>query len=571
MTGSDLTHILQSLILSMVAGVPLLLAILCCTSIGKKAHRIFPWTVVPALITISCVPLDSVVEVPWFFMGGRMGLDETGRIFLCVAAFIWLLSGMSAVKHLADDHHRPRFYGFFLSSMAGNFGLILAQDMLGFYLFFALMSFSAYGLVVHHKTDETRKAGLTYLGLVMIGEIAIFISLLILADSARGLAMEDLSGISIHMAAIIFLFIGFGVKIGAIPFHIWMPPAYQAAPIPAAAALAGAMVNAGLLGWLRFLPLGYTVHPEGAKLFILMGTFATFYGVIIGLGKRKAGAVLAYSSISQMGLMTVIFGLGLTGVETGQQAATCLIMYAVHHSLAKSSLFLGYGAVVFHSKKLSHWHIAGLLLPSLALAGLPLTSGAIVKTGFKELAASIGEPWSSLTLFLPLSAIGTTMLVLHFIQIVRKTVHEENAPPGSFSFAWAISLAAVALSLWIWPVSETYAIHSLAGNKMWQALWPVAFGCLLSWLWLKAYTSNTFTRLSALLKRFSFDQLCSSIHWPDFLLRSGKNILIPKEWFPFSQFSWLDFFPNKAEKVLGRWTVVGLFYLIICIILMASY
>ncbi|MCK5195006.1 MAG: hypothetical protein KAQ71_14440, partial [Desulfobulbaceae bacterium] len=138
-------------------------------------------------------------------------------------------------------------------------------------------------------------------------------------------------------------------------------------------------------------------------------------------------------------------------------------------------------------------------------------------------------------------------------------------------FAWAISLAAVALSLWIWPVSGTHAIHSLAGNKMWQALWPVAFGCLLSWLWLKAYTSNKFTRLSALLKRFSFDELCSSIHWPDFLLRSGKSILISKEWFPFSQFSRLDFFPNKAEKILGRWTVVGLFYLIICIILMASY
>jgi formate hydrogenlyase subunit 3/multisubunit Na+/H+ antiporter MnhD subunit len=571
MTGSDLAHILQSLILSMVAGTPLLLAILCGTSIGKKAHQIFPWTVVPALITISCVPLDSVVEVPWFFMGGRMGLDETGRIFLCVAAFIWLLSGMSAAKYLADDHHRPRFYGFFLSSMAGNFGLILAQDMLGFYLFFALMSFSAYGLVVHHRTDETRKAGLTYLGLVMIGEIAIFISLLILSDSARGSAMEDLSTIAIPLAAIILLFIGFGVKIGAIPFHVWMPSAYQAAPIPAAAALAGAMVNAGLLGWLRFLPLGNRVHPEGAKLFIFMGTFATFYGVIIGLDKKKAGAVLACSSISQMGLMTVIFGLGLTGVETGQQAATCLIMYAVHHSLAKSSLFLGYGAVVFHSKKLSHWHLAGLLLPSLALAGLPLTSGAIAKTGFKELAASIGEPWSSLTLFLPLSAIGTTMLVLHFIQIVRKTSHEETASPASFPSVWVISLAAVALSLWLWPLSKTYGLHTLSGDKLWQGLWPVVVGCLLSWLWYRTYARKKLTEISARSKRFTFDYLRDKIYWPDFIPRKGKSLLTLDEWFPFSQFSRVNIIFYKTEKILGRWTVVGLFYLIICIILMVSY
>jgi len=566
---SDLMHILQSLILSMVAGVPLLLAFLCCTPIGKKAGRILPWAVVPAVITAYCVPLDAVVEVPWFFMGGRMGLDETGRIFLWVTAFIWLLSGVSGAKQLADDPHRSRFYGFFLSSMAGNFGLILAQDMLGFYLFFALMSFSAYGLVVHNRTDETRKAGMTYLVLVMIGEIAIFISLLILAHSAQGLSMESLSTISIPLAAIILLFIGFGVKIGVLPFHVWMPPAYQAAPISVATALAGAMVNAGLLGWLRFLPLGHTVHPDGAKFFILMGTLATFYGVIIGLGKRKAGAVLAYSSISQMGLMTIIFGMGLTGIETGQQAATCLIIYAVHHSLAKCSLFLGYGTVVFHKKKMSHWHLAGLLLPSLALAGLPLTSGAIAKTGFKELTASIGEPWSSLTLFMPLSAIGTTMLVLHFIQIVRKTGHEENTHPSSFSSAWAISLAAVSLFLWIWPVAGTHAIHSLAGNKMWQGLWPVAVGCLLLWLWYRIYAKKKLTDVSSYSDRFTFDCLRNNIHWPDFCLRKQKSILTLDDWFSFSRFSWFNFFLNKTEKVLGRWTVVGLFYLIICIILMA--
>jgi hydrogenase-4 component B len=567
MIGSDITHILQSLILSMVAGVPLLLAFLCCTAIGKKAGRFLPWTVIPALITAYCVPLDAVVEVPWFFMGGRMGLDETGRIFLWVTAFVWLLSGMTCARQLADDPHRSRFYGFFLSSMAGNFGLILARDMLGFYLFFAMMSFSAYGLVVHNRTDETRKAGMTYLVLVMIGEIAIFISLLILASSTKGLAMENLSTIAIPLAAIILLFIGFGVKIGAIPFHVWMPPAYQATPIPAAAALAGAMVNAGLLGWLRFLPLGHTVHPEGAKLFILMGTLATFYGVIIGLVKRKAGAILACSSISQMGLMTVIFGMGLTGAEIGKQAATCLIIYAVHHALAKSSLFFGYGAAVFHKKTVSYWHLAGLLLPSLALAGMPLTSGAIAKTGFKELTTSLGEPWSSLTLFLPLSAIGTTILVLHFIQVVRKTGHEENTHPTSFSSVWAISLAAVALSLWIWPLSKTQAIHTLSGDKLWQGLWPVVVGCLLSWLWYRICAKKKSTDVSVPSDRFIFDSLHCKMHWPDLLIRMRESMLTFMEWHPFS---WLDFLPNKSEKILGRWTVVGLFYLIICIIIFLS-
>lgn len=570
MTGSDLTHISQSLILSMVVGVPLLLAGFCSTSFGKKAGRLLPWTILPALITTFSVPLDTVVEVPWFFMGGRMGLDETGRIFLWVTAFIWALAGMNAGQQLGTDPHRARFYGFFLSSMAGNFGLILARDMLGFYLFFALMSFSAYGLIVHNRTDEAKKAGMTYLVLVMIGEVALFISLLILADSAGGLAMEDLAGISVHTAALLLLFTGFGVKVGALPFHVWMAPAYQAAPIPAAAALAGAMVNAGLLGWLRFLPPGYTVHPEGAKFFIIMGAAATFYGVIIGLGKKRAGSVLACSSISQMGLMTVIFGLGMTGAETGRQAAACLVLYAVHHSLAKSSLFFGYGAVVTQGDKLSPWLLVGLLVPAMALAGLPFTSGAIAKTGFKELAASLGEPWGSLSmLFLPLSAIATTVLVLHFIQVVRKTTHGKMGYLGNSPSAWTMSLAAVALTLWIWPTSRTHAFYSLAGINMFHALWPVAVGCMLSWLWNKKYVRNIFESFSNLLKRFSCARPCNTMPCPDFLGRLKKNLLTCKEWIPSCRFPWMDFFPKKAEKVLGRWSVVGLFYLIICILLMA--
>jgi len=339
MISANLQTILHALILSLVAGIPLLMAVLCCTPLARTVIRFLPWAVMPAFVTALTAPIDVIVEVGWFFMGSRMGLDETGRIFLCSAAFIWFLACFSSRSLLKDDHNQTRFLVFFLTAMAGNFGLILAQGVLGFYLFFAVMSFAAYGLVVHKGTDEAAKAGRVYLTLVMIGEVALCTALIILVHDTGSLAIEDIAGVSYQPLTLALLFIGFGVKIGALPLHGWMIPAYQAAPIPAAAVLAGAMVNAGILGWLRFLPLGKTSCPEGAVLFITAGALAAMYGVIIGLNRKQAGAVLGCSSISQMGLITVIFGLGLLDHDAGLNAAPVLILYVVHHSLAKSSLF----------------------------------------------------------------------------------------------------------------------------------------------------------------------------------------------------------------------------------------
>lgn len=70
---------LHALTLSLVAGTPLVMAVLCCTPLKKRLARFLPWAAVPAFLAVLTSPVDLVVEVPWFFMGGRMGLDEIGR------------------------------------------------------------------------------------------------------------------------------------------------------------------------------------------------------------------------------------------------------------------------------------------------------------------------------------------------------------------------------------------------------------------------------------------------------------------------------------------------------------
>ncbi len=565
MIAADLQTVAYASILALVAGTPLIFAACSCTPFQKRVVRFLPLATVPALLAPFTVPVDMVVEVPWFFMGGRMGLDQTGRIFLSLSALIWFLASFSSRRILKNDTGQRQFHVFFLTAMTGNFGLILASGMLGYYLFFALMSFAAYGLVVHKATDNALQAGRIYLTLVMIGEVALFTALILLVHNTGGLAIEDIAGISYQPLTLILLFIGFGVKIGALPLHGWMTSAYQETPIPAAAVLAGAMVNAGILGWLRFLPLGQTSCPTAAVLFIAVGAVAALYGVIIGLKCRQAGAVLGASSISQMGLITVIFGLGLFDHKAGFHAAPVLMVYVVHHSLAKSSLFFGYDLVERQGKILSHLQIAAILLPALGLAGLPFTSGAIAKTAFKDLTATLGNPWYGLgTFFLPLTATTTTMLMLHFIRILKYGTGTGN-PAGKRESGtiFTVSVIATGAILWLWPASRDSAILSLAGMTLLQSLWPVTAGFLLYLVWSPIFSAKKGlpddhkkqTLFDLILETVA--RILKGIEWP----QSRQDVLFTHLYRIVPQL-------RRSEKIMGRWKVIGISYLALCLCLL---
>ncbi len=564
MTPSIFETIFYALMLSSAAGAPLLMLFLCCTPLRMKVMQILPLATVPALLIALTVPDDVSVEAGWFFMSGRMGLDGTGRIFLILAGFVWLLASFSILSFFKSDHNRTRFHIFFLTAMAGNFGLILAQGMFGYYLFFAMMSFASYGLVAHEGHKDARRAGRIYLFLVMIGEMALFTALLCLVQTCNSMALSDLAGASYHPVIFILLFIGFGIKIGALPFHGWLIPAYQNAPAPAATALAGSMVNAGILGWLRFMPLGQISYPDGAILFIIAGALAAIYGVIAGLNSKQPGAVLGGSSISQMGLITVVFGMGLLNQDAGIYAIPVLILYVVHHSLAKSSLFFSYDLTTREGKIVSHFQLAAILFTALALAGMPFTSGAIAKTAFKELATHLGEPWYGLsTFFLPITAMGTTILMLHFVRILKNM----NTIPKSgnilIQLVFVASFTAVATTLWIWPFADDFSSHSLEREQIFQGSLPVAAGCFLFFLLQRSVLTTKFQTGTPKRKNLfdTFKCLATDLvqkkrkeNQPQNMFAGSINRLVP--------------YLRKIEKVMGRWQVVGLSYLALCFCLL---
>ena len=438
--------------------------------------QLAPFAPLPALALALSAPIGTELDLPSLLLGTRFGLDQTGRMFLLFTSFVWLISGWFAKGYLYDDARRHWFWAFFLATQAGNFGLCIAQDAASFYFLFALMTFAAYGLVVHTATPEAFRAGRIYLIMAVIGEAALVTGLLLAVHAGAGHLMPALAAAPVSGATVALLLGGFGIKAGLPLLHLWLPLAHPVAPVPASAVLSGVMLKAGLLGWLRFLPLGSAAMPEAGSILMTLGLVAMFFGVAVGLTQSNVKVLLAYSSISQMGFMALGVGAGLVAPALWPLLLPAVTLYASHHALAKSALFLGSGvAKTWPGNRLV---LIGLALPALALAGMTFTSGALVKTGLKYALAGMPAPWPDvLDWLLPIAAMGTALLLTRFMILAADRSTEENH--RGMVVPWTLLLLAVAASSW-WLAPDGAAAQVLGWDALLASAWPVLAALLIA-------------------------------------------------------------------------------------------
>ncbi len=427
---------------------------------------------VPALLAVWQVPVGAQWELSWLLLGAQFGLDASGRVFLLFTALLWLVAGLQADLSLRDDPHAGRFRVFFLLAMSGNFWLIVAQDMVNFYLGFALMGLAAYGLVVHDAKPASLHAGRVYLGMTLVAEVALFAALLLIFRHTASLTPLPAQLVGLNNWAVGLLIFGLGIKAGLVLLHVWLPLAHPAAPAPASAVLSGAMIKAALIGWLRFLPLGEEALGGWGYLLFLLGSITVIYGFLVGLVQTNPKVVLAYSSVSKMGLMTALLGLGLANPALAPALLTGLVLFAAHHGLAKGALFLGVG--VAHAST-ARWVVPALAIPALVLAGAPFTSGALTKQLLEAPLQELQGTWAAaMPLLLTLASLATTLLMARFLTLMAKqSKHSANA--ASWIAAPWLLLLGLILSL---PFFSPYALPSIFAG------WPLAAGGLLVLLWL---------------------------------------------------------------------------------------
>lgn len=486
----------ESVLVLLAVGLPLLYPILALRAGWARVLRYsMPVLPLPALVLALATEPGWHLELPWLLNGGLWAMDELRRLFLLLTAVLWTVAGIYAAGYLGA-HHLQRFCVFWGLTLAGNIGLTVAVDAGSFYSFFALMTFAGYGLVVHEGTAEASYAGRVYLVMAVLGEMAILAGLLLASAAADSQMLSDLPAAiaesprrDLMMALLVA---GFGVKAGLPLLHFWLPLAHPVAPTPASAVLSGAMIKAGLLGWLVTLPFGDIALPGWGIMMLGAGAVGSIGAAVLGVCQQRPKAVLAYSSISQMGLMVLMVGAAMADPERAPVLFSVIALYALHHGLAKGSLFLSAGMSLpaGRIRRAAVWLL--IALPGLSLAGLPFTSGALAKLAMKEGLAEDKLDFALAGYLSPLmtaGAVATLLLVLRYFWTLSGTLQTGRNPP-MLAAGWMMAVGVSLGAFWWMPWEvEGLVKHPLwlpAPYQLWALIWPMLLAVALAGLTLWA-------------------------------------------------------------------------------------
>jgi len=465
------------LLLATLAGPLLLLGAWSVPSIRPRVPGLLWLAPLPSLLAAMLAAGTAPLVLDPSRFRFTLMLDEPSALLLSACALLWSAAGFYARHWLGEDAGAQRFAGWWLITQAGSLGVFLSGDLISFYLLFAAVSLPAYGLIAHDGTEKARDAAATTLLLAVLGEVALLLGFVLLADAVPGQSLAIADAVDALRqgrapdVALALVIAGFGLKAGLVPLHVWLPLAHPAAPMPASAVLSGAIVKAGIIGLLRFLPVDLNEVAWGQAL-VVIGFVTAFWGVVCGVVQKNPKTVLAYSTISQMGLAVAAFGMG---VATGQAAAAMAVAFTAGcHVLAKGALFLGVGVA---SSCTGRRRLLLVLLPALVLAlgfgGAPLTGGSLAKAATKDLFGY--GPAAVLAFF---SAAGSIALMLHFVARLNAVEAYKPALAPPLLLIW-LGMAAASIALpWLFyaPSGLGDPAATLSVAEIVKAVRPMLFG-----------------------------------------------------------------------------------------------
>ena len=446
---------------------------------GPRMLSALPLGPLPALAAAVQAPRDLPVALPGVLLDGKLELTGTGALFLGGAAVLWFWVGVYAARYMHGDRNPVVFTLFWNLVLAGNLGVFIAADIVSFYVSFALVSLMAYPLVIHDRRPASLRAGTVYIAMAVVGESAILVGFMLASHGAGGAigiaeVREALAASAAHPAALWLLIAGFGIKAGLMPLHVWLPVAHPAAPTPASAVLSGAIVKAGIFGLVAFLPFGSPATVTGMGL-ALMGFAGLFAAALLGMAQSNAKSVLAYSTVSQMGLVMGVMGVALADGVPAAAVLPAVALFALHHGLAKGALFLGAGLARDCGGAWRWGLVAVLAALALSVAGLPLTAGALVKSAIKEPAGALGA------MLIGLSSLTSGLILARFIFVLPDCEHGPR--PALLMVLPVLALAGAALWLpWVLytGIGATAPLAVEDALSLIGSAWPLGLALLLS-------------------------------------------------------------------------------------------
>jgi NADH-quinone oxidoreductase subunit M len=440
--------------------------------ISKKTRNISAVVVLLALVVIITF-LYNISSKEIFYIGFLKNLS----LVLRINTFSWLfaitisvVSALSIIFSLSYIKGKERTNFYYLMMMlvdASMIGIVLAGDFVTFYIFWEIMSWSAF-LLISYNRGAALAAGMKYIIMSVIGSMAMLIGILSLYANYGTLNISELSAFMTSASSVYILFIlitfgiGFGVKSAIIPLHAWLPDAHSQAPSPFSAVLSGILIKMGIYG---FILIFYVI--VGLKNFLVLGSnWSSFHYILCWVGvitivipsfiailQDDAKRLLAWSSIGQIGY--IILGISF-GTSLGFAGGT---FHIINHAIFKALLFLAVGAVEYRTGTRDLNSLGGLikkmpitflvvLIGAFGLIGVPLTNGFVSKWMIYKTLILEGHPFLAFFALLGTwAAILYTYKFIHNIFLGQLQEKHENIKRAPFSMQLPMIILAFAIIL----------------------------------------------------------------------------------------------------------------------------
>ncbi|MER9404655.1 hydrogenase 4 subunit B [Mesorhizobium caraganae] len=488
----------------------------------------------PAGVSTVTLPLG----LPW--IGAHFRLDALSTFFLVVVNLggaLASLYGLGYGRHEATPH---RVLPFFPAFLAGMNLVVLADDAFTFLLCWEFMSLASWALVMaHHREQDNTRAGYIYLVMAGFGTLALLLAFGLLAGPAGTYTFDAMRAGEpsrfVAAAVLGLMLLGAGSKAGLVPLHVWLPLAHPAAPSHVSALMSGVMTKVAVYGFMRvvFDLLGEPAWWSGVVVLFLGGLTAVL-GILYALMEKDLKRLLAYSTIENIGVIFISLGLALAFKANAMPLAAALaltaaLFHVLNHSLFKSLLFFGAGAVLTAAGERNMEKLGGLihrmpltsfafLVGCVSISALPPFNGFVSEwLAFQAILQSPDLPQWGLKVMVPavggLLALSAALAAACFVKAFgitflgrpRTAVVERAHEVDRYSLAAMFILAALCLLAGILPGLVIDGLSpvtlSLIGNRMpvqmaqpWLSIVPIAesrssYNGLLVFLFIAASAS----------------------------------------------------------------------------------